>query len=184
MLGLEGAVVDFVAFVGAEAPVFIEAGVDAEVEKVAVFKEGMVLEEAVADGEVEVVDGHEGDAGVDFGEVGVVAKDGELGSEFGANPGEGVPLDVLVEVREVAVELGVVEEGVEVGVGGEPVEGVAVAFGLEAVVDAEPDDVPVAKAVDGGVVIDVERAGAGGEGEAVDAFEFGLRCHRRRRRSN
>ena len=170
LLEFEGTVCGFEALVHAEAPVFGDAGVGTEVDEITVLEEGMVLEEAVTDGEVEVLGGHEDGPGIEFGEAGVAAG-GDLSGDVEAGPWHRVPFDFLVEVGDRAVVFRVGAEDIDVGVGLEPVEGAAVAFGLEAVVDAEADDVPVLEGVDGGVVHDIEGPWASGEGEAVDAFE-------------
>lgn len=115
----EGAVGEFDAMVGADAPVFVEAPEGIEDNAIGPAENRVIVEVSVVEGEFEIGIGHEIEGGGDFVEI-ALGEEGELGFEIEGEPGDGLPAEVVVEIGEVAVEFGIFEESIEVGVEDEP----------------------------------------------------------------
>ena len=151
----------------------------AQVDQVGIEEERIVLQEPMADVELEIARRHEGHAGIELGERIVAAEDRKLGPEVGPQPWQRKPGDFLEEVGEVAVKLGIVEERVEVRIADQPRVAAGAAAGQQPVFHAGADDVPGTEPVDRGELGHVERAQAVGGDQAVDPAERPGRCRRR-----
>lgn len=170
LLEFEVLINDLITVVGADPPVVIEAGKGLEDDAVGIPQDGVVVEVAVFDVEFEVRGRHEAKRGGDFGEV-IISGQRELGFEIQFKPWHGIPAQVVVDVRKVAVKFRVFDEGVEVGVEHQPVVGSSVAAGDQAIAHAHAEDAPFLEVIDGGEAPDLTGAGPAGRGEALDAPE-------------
>ena len=103
----------------------------------------MVVEEALAEIELEVFVGHVAGREGDFGELVGVVDDGELGFQIEVKPWDGVPGEFVVEVGDITVEFWIFAKDVDVGVEAEPFVSAAITACEEAVSGSEAENGPV-----------------------------------------
>ena len=161
MLVFQDTVVDFPSVTEAGSPVLVESFEGSVLEADGILQDGMVIEEAMSDSELQVVGGHIAEGTHYLGEISHFAQEWKLGFQSQLKPRDGMKIDFIVEVGKLTIKFWIFLEPVQIGIDGKPLMAAAVALCKEAVANAQTDDGPVLNIVDGSEAAYPQRAGTG-----------------------